>query len=285
MNTTKPLTTRFALIMLIAVAIALGLSLQPDADPIYGAFHSPLPGPGNDDFDNATGIPGLPFGDAIDTSLATTAADDPDCFGQGPTVWYSFVASADLRVSADTFGSDYDTTLSAYTGSRGALNQIACNDDANSLQSMVTFGAIAGETYYFMVGAFASGPGGNLVFSVDVAPPPLTIDLIIEPVGSVVPRTGVATLRGTVRCSQPAIVDLFGNVQQKAGRVVIRGFFGDFFDCDGETPWSATITSENGRFVGGKVQASVFAFAFAPDTGEFVEDQESTTVQLRGSRR
>jgi hypothetical protein len=29
----------------------------------------------------------------------------------------------------------------------------------------VVFDAVAGETYFFMVGAFASGPGGNLVFN------------------------------------------------------------------------------------------------------------------------
>jgi hypothetical protein len=33
----------------------------------------------------------------------------------------------------------------------------------------VTFDAVAGETYYFMVGAFGDSPGGNLVFNVDVA--------------------------------------------------------------------------------------------------------------------
>jgi hypothetical protein len=32
-------------------------------------------------------------------------------------------------------------------------------------------GAAAGETLYFMVGAFASGPGGDLVFDLDLALP------------------------------------------------------------------------------------------------------------------
>ncbi len=68
--------------------------------------------PANDDFDNATLVPGLPFSDAIDTTDATTAADDPDCAGQGPTVWYAFTPSEDTEVAANTFGSDYDTTLS-----------------------------------------------------------------------------------------------------------------------------------------------------------------------------
>jgi hypothetical protein len=48
-----------------------------------------------------------------------------------------------MGIEANTFGSDYDTTLSVYTGSRGALTQIACNDDADLLQSLVRFNATA----------------------------------------------------------------------------------------------------------------------------------------------
>jgi hypothetical protein len=125
--------------------------------------------PTNDDFDDATLIPARPFTDNIDTEGATTAADDPipSCAegGQGPTVWYTFTPSHSKRLEANTFGSDYDTDLVVYTGTRGDLTEIACNDDAGSLQSRVVFDAVAGETYFFMVGAFASGPGGNLVFN------------------------------------------------------------------------------------------------------------------------
>ena len=74
--------------------------------------------------------------------------------------------SQDIRITANTFGSDYDTGLSAYTGTRGALTQIACNDDAGgTLQPSVTINAVAGQTLFFMVGAFPSGPGGDLVRS------------------------------------------------------------------------------------------------------------------------
>jgi hypothetical protein len=237
--------------------------------------------PANDDFDNATVVPGLSFTDSIDTSEATTAFDDPDCIGNGPTVWYSFTPTEGMQVEANTFGSDYDTTLSVYTGSRDALTQIACNDDTAGLQSQVIFEAIAGETYFFMVGAFASGTGGNLVFSVDVAPPPFKIDLIIDEVGSVIPSKGVATVRGTVTCSRPAFVDLFGELARRIGRVIVRGTFFSFFECDGETPWSAVVISETGPFVGGKAEASAFAFGFADF--EFNFDEEHRTVRLRGS--
>jgi hypothetical protein len=69
--------------------------------------------PANDDFGSATIVPEpLPFSDAINTSEATTAVDDPDCVGNGPTVWYTFTPSQDMPVRAATIGSDYDTTLS-----------------------------------------------------------------------------------------------------------------------------------------------------------------------------
>jgi hypothetical protein len=237
--------------------------------------------PTNDDFDSATVVPGLPFTDQVNTTEATTAADDPECEGQGPTVWYSFTPTEDLRVEANTFGSDYDTTLSVYTGAPGALTQIACNDDAaGSLQSRVRFDATAGQTYFFMVGSFASGPGGNLTFSVDVATA-LELGLTIDPTGSVVPSKGVVAISGTVTCSEPALVEVQGRMQQRIGRLLITGFFFTFVECTPPaTAWSATVEGENGLFVAG--QAQVDAFAFAPEEGEFAE--ASATVRLRGSR-
>jgi hypothetical protein len=86
--------------------------------------------------------------------------------GAGPTVWYALTLAEDAFVDVNTFGSDYDTTLSAYLGERGDLEQIACNDDAaGSLQSRVRFAATADTTVFIMVGAFDSGPGGNLVLN------------------------------------------------------------------------------------------------------------------------
>jgi hypothetical protein len=239
--------------------------------------------PTNDDFDSATLVTEpLPFTDAINTVEATTAPDDPECVGQGPTVWYSFTPSEDMRIWVNTFGSDYDTTLSIYTGTRGDLSQIACNDDAGSLQSSVIFDAAAGQTYFFMVGAFASGPGGNLILTVDVAPPPLTIDFTIDPIGSF-DRAGNATIRGSMACSRPAFVNVFGELKQDAGRFFIRGFFGTSFECNGNVSWEVTVIGETGRFVGGPVKASATGFAFDPATGEVVEDPASAIVRLRGA--
>jgi hypothetical protein len=135
--------------------------------------------PANDDFDDAVVITTLPFTDNLNTSEATTAADDPAdpddpaiCFIGGHTVWYQFTPSKDIRINANTIGSDFDTGIAVFTGTRGALTLIGCNDDlltGRQVQSSVTFDAVAGQTYYFMVGSFGESPGGDLVFNLKVA--------------------------------------------------------------------------------------------------------------------
>lgn len=244
--------------------------------------------PSNDDIASATlVIEPLPFSDSINTTEATTAPDDPDCFGQGPTVWYEYTPSQDMRIIANTFGSDYDTTLSVYTGSPGNLNQIACNDDiSGTLQSAVIIDVFAGQTYFFMAGAFASGAGGNLVFTVDFPPPPPTLDLSVESVGQVNARTGVATISGTYTCANGDFIEIFVDASQKVGRFTISGFGGyfDFGTCDG-TPhsWSAEVFPQNGRFAGGKLQTmtSALSCGLGDCASAFIEQ----VVQLRGGRK
>jgi hypothetical protein len=182
-------------------------------------------------------------------------------------------------------GSDYDTTLSVYTGTPGNLTQIACNDDFTSLQSAVIFNAVAGETYFLMVGAFDSGPGGNLSFRLDETEP-IVIDLALSPKGSVVPKTGTATVRGTVVCNEPATVfGIGGELQQRKGRVILRGFFGvGEFACEPpETEWSATVTAENGLFTGGKATVlNVSAFGCDEFSCDDVFIEGPVKIQLTG---
>lgn len=238
--------------------------------------------PTNDDFDNAETITTLPFTDTENTAEATTAPDDPvaDCLGNGPTVWYEFTPSADIRITANTVGSEYDTGIAVYTGTRGNLTQIACNDDFGGAQSTVILDAVGGETYFFVVGVGAFGSaGGNLVFNVQ---PGLEVDLTIAPSGSVDSKTGLPTIRGTVTCSRPAAARLIGYLQQRAGRIFITGRFDKSFDCDGVTPWEAALgqAEVSGLFKGGQVEVSIFAGFF--DFPEEIFLEESVTVNLKG---
>ena len=240
--------------------------------------------PANDDFDDAIQIAEpLPFSNATSTVDATTAPDDPLCAGNGHTVWYRFTPSSDMRVIAHTFGSNYDTTLSVYTGSRGALSQIACNDDFDSLQSRVAFDATAGTNYFIMAGSFGMSPGGDLRLTVEQAPPPIEVAVTVNPTGTFNPQTGVATISGTLTCSQPTtFAGLFGDLRQRAGRVIITGFFDVFPEqCSGETAWMATAQGM-GFFGGGPATASMFAVACT----EFAcaEVETTQTVRLQGSK-
>ncbi len=251
--------------------------------------------PSNDDIGTATEVlEPLPYQDTVETTEATGAPTDPGCASEpgdldNPTVWYTYTPGADGPVQAHTFGSDYDTTLSAYIDDGGGgLIQLGCNDDTGGLQSSLVLDLGAGVPVFFMVGTFDGipfGPGevGNLVFTVGPPAPPLDVTLSVDPIGRVTPRTGVATITGTVTCSAPATVDMFGELRQRAGRSIIVGSGFEFFEnCDGETPFTLVIPGDTGLFAAGRAEILLFAFGFSP-SGEDFEVFEGT-VRLRGGR-
>lgn len=249
------------------------------------------PPPPNDDFNNATVATAIPFTVSEDATNATVAPDDPFCVRRNQTLWFAFTPTQNIRLEANTFGSNYDTTLSVYTGARGALTQVACNDDSNgTLQSRVRFDAVAGTTYYFEVSSFFPVSPANLVFNLQLAPPPLSIAPSVAQFGSIDPTTGVATISGFVSCSKPAFVSLFGQLKQVHGGTPISGFFSAFVPCNGTTPWTATIqtadTLFHGRssalFTGGKADVSATASAFDFDNGIFIQKNFAVTITLRG---
>ena len=127
----------------------------PEATPTP----TPVPPPANDDFAQPVEVAALPFNHTSDTTGATIANDDPIlCTGGtgGATVWYRLVAPSTGQLRVDTFGSAYDTVLAVFTGARGALTMVTCNDDSGSLQSLVSFNATAGATYYIEVASYSS---------------------------------------------------------------------------------------------------------------------------------
>lgn len=241
--------------------------------------------PANDDFDSATVISVLPFTDSINTMDATKAADDPySCYGYwyGHTVWYSFTPTENMRIGVDISGSDYMIFLTAYTGSRGALSQTAC---VWSWWPTLMY-TNASQPIYFMVGSYGSEPGGNLKLKVN-AFPPLTINLSIDPVGSVNRLTGDAMIHGTLTSSRPVSGRLSGELRQRAGRFeVISGSLNFSFNTANATTWNATVRGSNGPFNAG--QASATAFASGSELSwpwDFAADDASAVVHLRGKER
>lgn len=245
--------------------------------------------PANDDISTPTIVGGVPYADGPhDTTGATTGATDPTgCFDEPDrsTVWYSFTPASSSRYAADTFGSDYDTTL--YVGTpngSGGIDLILCNDDAQDLQSAVSWDGVAGTTYLLMVGTCCgggvvgqAGGGGSLQFHVDVAPPAPTLTLTVDGTGSFNPY-GTATIHGSLTCSNADEVEIDADVSQRVGRVQIRGFGGMIVDCaDGR--WSLDVGSEDGKYLGGALSVNAFAFACGPF--ECADTSVSRTVRLR----
>jgi hypothetical protein len=250
--------------------------------------------PPNDDIANAVTVTEpLPFSNSVSTVEATTALDDPDCLGNGPTVWYVYTPSASGYINANTAGSDYDTTLSAYTGSLGNLTQIACNDDASgTFQSQVIIPVTAGVTYYFMAGSYFGGPGSNLIFNVDVSPGPAVVTVTITQPVSVDPKTGTATVQVHFRASSPLFLgQIFAILVEPTGRGNVVAFAevspDDIFasyDAVLTLKDPTTVRSHGTGFVGGSARLQVVVYYFDPAVGDlyFVFDQN---VRLVGARR
>lgn len=213
----------------------LALALFSTSHPVFAA--APL----NDRINRALHVSSLPFQDGLDTSAATTSMNDPVCTGQGPTVWFKYRAPQDGVVTANTFGSDYDTTLSVYTSTPGRmLAQLACNDDYSNLQSYVRFEARAGVTYYVMVAAFASGPGGNLTFSMEASSAPAARQGQLAVTSIAIDQaSGRLTVAGTATCSGPTTGYIVGDVTQKLAQGQVGAFFGVDVVCNGTATWRA----------------------------------------------
>ena len=242
--------------------------------------------PINDDIDLATMVvEPLAFNDSVDTIAATVANDDPFCSGRGKTVWYSYTPSSDGPVESNTFGSNYDTTLSVYTGARGNLRQIACNDDAQSLQSKVYWDGEAGTTYYLMVSSFGSGRGGDLRFEVKQGPLPTSVALDVES-ALVTPSNGEAAVAFAVEFSQPVYVyNIDAQLLQRTGRGAVFDNMDKRISRTVETinlEWIFTDMFGPKGYAGGPVELCVTVDFRDPVYG-FIEKQFCPDIKLQGS--
>ena len=119
----------------------------------------------NNDFNTPTIINALPYSVTQSTRGATQANDDPTLTscnrlpGQA-SVWYRYTPSANANLLLDTKGSDYDTMLAVWTGSRGNLVSVGCNDDIGDVNgtwdsdSILSVPVTAGINYYVEASTF-----------------------------------------------------------------------------------------------------------------------------------
>jgi hypothetical protein len=264
---------RIALLTSLVMAFSLAF-----AAPVFAAP------PSNDLFTGATPVTSLPFTDSLDTTEATTDADDAEANAEcgapatDASVWYQLTATADELLVVDVSGSDYSAGVIVVTGVPGAFTLVTCGPLA------VAFATTTGETYSIL--AFddqedGGGNGGTLNITIDLAPPPPTVDVTVDPVGQFT-SSGSAIISGTVTCEGDAeFTSLEVELRQRVGRLIITGFGATDFACDGTTqPWSLEVFGQNGIFKGGRSVALTFAIACgAIDCGV---DVEEATVRLRG---
>ena len=133
--------------------------------------------PGNDAFAAATEISGSGRLSGSN-SLTGGEAGEPDHAGVSQplaSVWYRYVAPSSGTLVVNTAGSNFDTTLAAYTGS--AVDQLqlrVSNDDANGVQSRMSLGVGAGEVYYLAVDGYHSAEG-NITLDYSFTPDQISV--------------------------------------------------------------------------------------------------------------
>ena len=244
--------------------------------------------PSNDTYAGGTVVAAIPFTDTVDTTVATTDADDAELNAQcgapavDASVWYDVTATSDGGLVADLSRSNYSAGAIVATGSPGSWTVLACGPGA------VGWVTSAGQTYSVLVfddQLDGGGNGGVLNVTIDVAPPPPTIGVTVNPTATFNTKTGAATVGGTVTCSgAAAFAFLEVNLSQNVGRFIIRGFGGTDVTCDGVSrPWSLQVLGDNGKFAGGKALSVTFAVACG--AFECGVDFQERIIQLKGGKR
>jgi len=155
----------------------------------------------NDLCSGAVVITSYGYTNAQSTLKASSFGDPlPGCIdGFGNGVWYQFTPASSGLLLVDTFGSDFDTGLAAYTGGCGSFTEIACNDDSDGVTSALSFPVTAGTTYYLLAGGY-DGHVGNLVFHLNCLTPPA---FNVQPTNIAVVVSSNATFTTVISGTQP----------------------------------------------------------------------------------
>ncbi len=134
----------------------------------------------NDNFENAQTITlsNNTFSAREDISGATVAYDDPTltCANRVgyKTVWFNYTPTIDESISLSTSGSNYDTILGIWQGSRGSLTSVGCNDDENyptiATSKLSGIAVNAGESYFIEAASYLSITNGTLNLALSTKP-------------------------------------------------------------------------------------------------------------------
>jgi hypothetical protein len=254
----------FAGIVLVGTAPGMALAAAPVNDLPAGA----------------TALTAIPATITENTTEATVTTDDVGCGSGGEdqaTVWFTLTLASATSVLVDATGSGYSVGVNVFEGSADANNIVTCAEGA------ATFDATAGTTYYLMFADIDGDAtnGGALDVQIDVAPPPIEVSLTVNANGKVNPKTGEATISGTITCSRTAdFGEVDVNLRQPIGRFTVHGFGFAGPACEPTpTDWFASVAGDNGKFGAGKATAEVSAFAC--DATSCGDTSVTASVRLR----
>jgi hypothetical protein len=211
-------------------AITLALAADP-GQPANDSFFAPA---------TATGLPAGLSGSNVNASLQT--AEPTPAENATGSAWFEWTSPVTDTIRIDTYGSDFDTMLAVWTGTRHAnLVLVADNDDSESLaQSRVWINAVQGTTYRIAVYGF-SGASGAITLNIS------------EDTG--------ASISGTVT-SQVNSSPL-KDIQVTAYQWTTLG--GDGF----WNPASSTLTAADGTYVLRGLAAGTYRVEFIDTNGNF----------------
>ncbi|MBK7427242.1 MAG: T9SS type A sorting domain-containing protein [Saprospiraceae bacterium] len=122
-----------------------------------------------------------------------------------PGVWYTMVGDGDV-FTLSLCGSSYDTKLSVYTGTCGALVCVDGNDDFCGLQSEVDFISTPGTTYRILVHGFSANTGTFTLNAscAPICPAPIDAPWTVTAIGGAV-GTAVENCDGTFSVSTTGV--------------------------------------------------------------------------------
>ncbi len=239
--------------------------------------------PANNSITSATPLGAPPARFVVDTRQATASPSDGSCV-HGRSVWFRTRPGVTRTVRLSTIGSDYDTVLAVFRGTRTNRTRIACADDSfdegGAATTQVRF--VAGRTYWVAASACCSrsAPGGQLVLNTFLPTATgLTASVVSVETGAI---SGRLLVHGTARCSTPSDLELELSASQRvgAGANVASGEGFTTGVCGRQaSTWTATLDSFTGwAFQTGTTSVTLSGFAsdgfgfaqMGPQTGNFV---------------
>lgn len=265
------------------VAVVAGLVLATSGAVVGAAGPATGAPPGNDTIENALDLTGIPTRVVQNTREADAEAGDGRCV-RGDSVWYRFRPTTTSTARVVTVGSDYDTILAVFRGSRADRTRIACNDDAVGLASATELELEAGARYWIAVSACCSNSavGGRTVLTLYFPrPAAATATLGSADTGAV---SGRLFASGTMRCATPSVAAVTVTVSQRVGISVARGTNLVELPLCGPSPrpWTVQVDSETGVAFQEDV-ASVTVLLETADGFDFATTESTANITV-GSR-